>query len=64
MKYKVVDLYDGRDFLGYAEDMRGVKKLAKKQYEDTDGECSIFYYPFIEGIGKYDFSKRKFLETV
>lgn len=62
-KYKVVDLYEDRDFLGYAENMTQVKKLAKKQHDDTDGECCIFYYPLDEKTGKYNFGARKFLET-
>ena len=61
-KFKVVDLYDGKDVLGYADNMWEVKRLARQQVNDTDGECSVYYYPFDEVSGKYQFGKRKFVE--
>lgn len=62
-KYKVVDTYEGFDLIGYANTLKEVKQLAKQQYEDCDGECSICYYPLNEKTQKYDRSKIKFLET-
>lgn len=42
-KYKVKDVYEGTEVLGYVNNIREVKKLAKQRYEDTDGECLIEY---------------------
>lgn len=61
-KYKVVDLREFKETIGYANNLREIKKLAKEQYEETDGACSIFYYPMNKQTNRYEFSKRKFLE--
>ena len=42
-KYKVYDLYDYKETLGYVDNMREVRRLAAQQYDDTDGECCIYY---------------------
>ena len=63
-KFKVVDLYDGyKDVLGYADNMREVKKLAKQRCEETEDECQIWYYPLDTTVNKYDFSQRQFLQS-
>lgn len=41
--YKVYDYYDVKEFLGWASDMKGIKKLAQERYDETDGECEIYY---------------------
>lgn len=41
MKYKVYDLYDGRELLGKVETMGEVIKLRNERINDTDGECYI-----------------------
>lgn len=63
-KFKVYDLYDGKEFIGYADTMKEVRSLAREQYESTDGECSIFYAELNPETNKYRFSCAKFLETV
>lgn len=62
-KYKVVDLMEHKETIGYANTIDEIKKIAKGRYEDTDGYCSVFYYPLNKETNKYDFNKRKFLET-
>lgn len=62
-KYKVVDLTDGRNFIGYADTLRQVKKIAKQWCEEVTEEANIYYYPLNEETGKYEFSKRVFLES-
>lgn len=42
-KFKVYDLYEGVDCIGYADTLKEVKRIAKQQYNDTDGECSLWY---------------------
>ena len=63
-KFKVYDLYDGKDVLGYADTLSEVKKIARTQYEATDGECAIFYAALNPETNKYMFSKVKFLEVL
>lgn len=58
-KYKVVDIYEGREFLGYADSMAEVKRLARGQVEDTDGECLVVFYSLNPETGKYKFSEYK-----
>lgn len=62
-KYKIVDLYDGKETLGYADTIVEIKKIAKKQYIETDGECLICYYPLNDKTEKYMFKERIFLES-
>lgn len=55
-KFKVYDLYDGEmaETLGYADNLKEVKKLAKERYKDTDGECFVIYAELVPEINKYD----------
>ena len=62
-KYKVYDLYEGKITLGYADNISEVKKLARAEYNDTDGECSIFYAELNPETNKYKFSEAKLLAT-
>lgn len=62
-KYKVVDLEDGKETVGYADNMEEVKRLAKYWIENVTEEAAIFYYPLNKITGKYKFSERVFLET-
>lgn len=61
-KYKVVDLEDGKETVGYADTMEEIKGLAQYWIENVAEEAAIFYYPLNEITGKYKFSERKFLE--
>ena len=63
-KFKVYDLYEGKEVLGYASTLAEVKKIARTQYEATDGECAIFYAALNEETHKYKFSSAKFLEVL
>ena len=63
-KFKVYDLYEGKDVLGYADTLSEVKKIARTQSEATDGECAIFYAELNTETNKYMFSKVKFLEVL
>jgi len=60
-KYKVIDIYDGRDTLGYTSNMNTVKKLARERIADTDGECAIEIRELNPKTNKYKFMKM--LET-
>lgn len=63
-KYKVVDLEDGKETVGYADNMEEIKRLAKYWIENvTEEAAAIFYYPLNKITGKNKFSERKFLET-
>lgn len=62
-KYKVYDLYEYKETLGYADNIRGIKKLAKERYNDTDGECDIWYVQLDIEKQKYNFSNLMHLET-
>ena len=42
--YAVYDEWEGKEFLGTADNMREVRDLAMERYNDTDGECQIWYY--------------------
>jgi hypothetical protein len=55
--FKVVDIYEGRDLLGYADTMQEVKKLAKQRVNDTDSECLIEVRELDTNINKYKFLK-------
>ena len=63
-KFKVYDLYEGKEVLGYADTLAEVKKIARTQYEATDGECIIYYAELNPETSKYMFSKAKFLKTI
>lgn len=55
-KYKVLDIYDGidlRETLGYADNIREIKKLAKERIKDTDGECLVAYLELDTTKNKY-----------
>ena len=62
-KYKVVDMGEGKETVGYADTMTEIKKLARYWCENVTEEAYIYYYPLNETTGKYRFSERKFLET-
>lgn len=61
-KYKVYDLYEGKDILGYANTMEGVRNLARIQDRDTDGKCIPVYAELNPETGKYKFSQYKPVE--
>jgi len=62
-KYKVVDLGEGKETIGYADNIEEIKILAKQWINNVTEEAAVFYYPLNEETGKYRFSERKFLET-
>lgn len=62
-KYKVADLENGKETVGYADNIEEIKRLAKYWIENIAEETAIFYYPLNKITGKYKFSERKFLET-
>lgn len=63
-RYKVYDLYDGKQTIGYADTMQEIKRLARQQYDDTDGECAIYYAELNPETLKYKLTERKFLATI
>jgi len=56
-KFKVVDIKEGRDTLGYCDNMVQVNKLVKERIEDTDGECLIELRELNTETHKYRFLK-------
>lgn len=58
-KYRVYDIYEGKDVLGYADTLTEVKRIAREQIEDTDGECMVVYAELNPETGKYRFSEYK-----
>ncbi len=62
-KYKVVDLGEGKETIGYADIIDEIKRLAKQWIDNVTDEAAVFYYPLNEETGKHRFSERKFLET-
>lgn len=62
-RFKVYDLYNGI-CIGYADTLREVKKLARIQYTETEGECAIYYTELNRDTLKYDFVKSKFLSVI
>lgn len=62
-KYKVVDLLESKETIGYADTIAEIKRLAKYWIENVAEEAAIFYYPLNKVTGKYIFSDRVFLET-
>lgn len=63
-KYKVYDLYEFKECIGYADTMKEVKKLAREQYNATDGECAIYYAELNKDTNKYNFTERKFIAVL
>ena len=51
-----------KETIGYANTIDEIKKIAKGRYEDTDGYCSVFYYPLNKETNKYDLIKENFLK--
>ena len=58
-KYKVYDLYEGKDVVGYADTLNEVKRLAREWFRDTDTECCIVYAELNPETKKYRFSQYK-----
>lgn len=58
-KYKVYDLYESKETLGYADTMDEVKLMARDQAEATDGECYVVYAELNPNTGRYRFSEYK-----
>lgn len=56
-KYKVYDLYESKETLGYADTMDEVKLMARDQA--TDGECLVVCAELNPDTGKYRFSEYK-----
>lgn len=50
--YKVYDEWDGKEFIGTAETLNGVREIARCWYYNTEGHCQIWYYDS-EGIGYF-----------
>ena len=44
-KYKVVDIEDGKETIGYANTIEEIKSLAKHWLDNVTEEAAIFYYP-------------------
>lgn len=63
-RYRVYDLYEGKQIIGYADTLQEIKRLARQQYDDTDGECAIYYAEFNQETLKYKFTERKFLASI
>lgn len=55
-KYKIYDLYEGKEAIGCANDMNEMQKIAREWFEDTDGECALVYAKFNSELKGYDFS--------
>ena len=60
-KFKVYDMYDVPVCIGYADTYQEVRKIAKQQYDDTDGECMICYEKLNPVSQKYDRKTRRFI---
>ena len=60
-KFKVYDMYDGPECIGYADTYQEVRKIARQQYDDTDGECMICYEKLDPVSQKYDRKTRRFI---
>lgn len=56
-EFKVVDVYDGRDLLGYCDSIREVYQLARKRIEDTDSEFLIELRVLVPEKNQYAFFK-------
>ena len=40
-EFKLVDLYDGYDVVGYTNSINELRKMIKDYVRDTDGECYL-----------------------
>ena len=58
-KYKIYDLMEGKDVVGYADTLQEVKKLSREWFKDTDGDCCLVYAELNPKTGKYWFSQYK-----
>ena len=64
-RFKVFDVYDFNAFcIGYADTLAEVKRLAREEYDETDGECTIYYLEFDPVTKKYPRESAKFLATI
>lgn len=63
-KFKVYDLYEDTDCIGFADTVAEVRKIARQQYFDTDGECAICYVQLDPVTQKYDRATRRFIEVI
>ena len=54
--WKVVDMYEGYELLGYVDTKREALKLAHERADDTDGECYIVFRK-LEDDGLYHIVK-------
>ena len=63
-KFKVYDLYDGADCIGYADTLEEVRKIAIQQYDDTDGECSLWYAEIDPVTEKFDRKSLTFIVMI
>ena len=50
--------------IGYADTLDEVKKLARAEYDETGGECTIYYLEFDSVTKKYPRETAKFLATI
>lgn len=64
-RYKVFDVYNFNDYcIGYADTLKEVKKLARAEYDETDGECLIYYVELDPVIQKYDHATCRLIEVI
>lgn len=63
-RFKVYDLYEANDCIGYADTLAEVKKIAREQYDETDGECDIFYAELNQATNKYDVANGRFIPVI
>lgn len=64
-RFKVFAVYDFNEYcIGYADTLREVKKLAREEYDETDGECLIYYLEFDPVSKKYKRESAKVLEVI
>lgn len=62
--YKVYDLYEGKETLGYCDTLEEVQALSNERYDDTDGECSIWYAELNPETNKYKYTSRIFVAGI
>lgn len=63
-KYKVYDLYEDKEAIGYADTIFEINRMSRNRYLDTDGECDIWYAEINPETLKYKFSELKHYETI
>lgn len=64
-KYKVFDIYENvAEKLGYADTMAEIMNIARKRYQETDGECLISYLTLNPDTQKYKISSEVILEVI